>query len=341
MSATTIDLSAIRTDALVYAATFRTLIGVDLAAIEGTAIKSTGETGGTKFLREDGDGTCSWQTAGIGGATGATMSRVVTGDTTNLPSIQYAARAQRDSGNTSTANIRVVQTIESVNSIPFAGKTVTFSFHARAGANYSATSSLLNASLYSGTGTDQNALAGFTGSVDVVNQNATLTTSWARYSYTGTVASTATQLGFAFIGTPTGTAGANDFFEITGIQIDIGNVSLPFRTAGVSYQEELAMCQRYLPVVSPADAIGYAYGTNTPIWSLAFPVQARIAPTGLTLIGTFQGYALNTGSSITPAFNLGTVSGASVTAGLTIIAGQGSRLQAQGGATILFTGCEL
>tara|TARA_R100000951_G_scaffold33964_1_gene29026 strand:+ start:1624 stop:2367 length:744 start_codon:yes stop_codon:yes gene_type:complete len=32
--------------------------------IEGTGIKSTGETGGTKFLREDGDGTCSWQTAG-------------------------------------------------------------------------------------------------------------------------------------------------------------------------------------------------------------------------------------------------------------------------------------
>lgn len=32
-------------------------------AAEGTAIKSTGETGGTKFLREDGDGTSSWQTA--------------------------------------------------------------------------------------------------------------------------------------------------------------------------------------------------------------------------------------------------------------------------------------
>ena len=29
---------------------------------EGTAILSTGESGGTKFLREDGDGTCSWQT---------------------------------------------------------------------------------------------------------------------------------------------------------------------------------------------------------------------------------------------------------------------------------------
>jgi len=33
---------------------------------EGTAILSTGEVGGTKFLREDGDGTCSWQAAAGG-----------------------------------------------------------------------------------------------------------------------------------------------------------------------------------------------------------------------------------------------------------------------------------
>lgn len=32
-------------------------------APEGTAVLSTGEVGGTKFLREDGDGTCSWQNA--------------------------------------------------------------------------------------------------------------------------------------------------------------------------------------------------------------------------------------------------------------------------------------
>jgi len=35
--------------------------------IEGTEVKSTGETGGSKFLREDGDGTCSWQTVSGGG----------------------------------------------------------------------------------------------------------------------------------------------------------------------------------------------------------------------------------------------------------------------------------
>ena len=34
---------------------------------EGTAVISTGEEGGTKYLREDGDGTCSWQAAAGGG----------------------------------------------------------------------------------------------------------------------------------------------------------------------------------------------------------------------------------------------------------------------------------
>lgn len=35
---------------------------VPSASVEGTAILSTGESGGTKFLREDGDNSCSWQT---------------------------------------------------------------------------------------------------------------------------------------------------------------------------------------------------------------------------------------------------------------------------------------
>ena len=35
-------------------------------SLEGTSIKSTSETGGTKFLREDGDGTSSWQAAAGG-----------------------------------------------------------------------------------------------------------------------------------------------------------------------------------------------------------------------------------------------------------------------------------
>lgn len=40
---------------------------VSAGSVEGTAVLSTGETGGVKFLREDGDGTCSWQTITGGG----------------------------------------------------------------------------------------------------------------------------------------------------------------------------------------------------------------------------------------------------------------------------------
>ena len=38
------------------------------SAVEGTAVLSTGETGATKFLREDGDGTCSFQDVVVGDA---------------------------------------------------------------------------------------------------------------------------------------------------------------------------------------------------------------------------------------------------------------------------------
>ena len=40
------------------------------ATTEGTSIQSTGETGGTKFLREDGDNSSSWQTISAGGGAG-------------------------------------------------------------------------------------------------------------------------------------------------------------------------------------------------------------------------------------------------------------------------------
>lgn len=42
-------------------------LGAYLTSVEGTAVLSTGEVGGTKFLREDGDGTCSWQAIPGGG----------------------------------------------------------------------------------------------------------------------------------------------------------------------------------------------------------------------------------------------------------------------------------
>jgi len=44
------------------------LTNLPAGAVDGTAVTSTGETGATKFLREDGDGTCSFQDVVVGDA---------------------------------------------------------------------------------------------------------------------------------------------------------------------------------------------------------------------------------------------------------------------------------
>jgi hypothetical protein len=231
-----------------------------------------------------------WQ-VGTGANQASTVSRQATGDTTNLPNIQYCLRFQRNSGQTGTGNMPFSQSMESINSIPFAGKTVTMSFYARAGANYSPTSSALSTFLVSGTGTDQNVNTAYTGGVNVINQTTTLTTTWQRFTYTGNVGATATELAVYFQWTPTGTASTNDYFEITGLQIDIGSVALPFRTNGSTIQGELAACQRYYESytfgsdgVLPAQAIS----TTAAYGSLSYKVRKRGNPTIAATGGTFQ-----------------------------------------------------
>jgi hypothetical protein len=54
-------------------------------SVEGTAVLSTGEAGGTKFLREDSDGTCSWQTPSGGGNTNIFLVPDSLVDTSNGP----------------------------------------------------------------------------------------------------------------------------------------------------------------------------------------------------------------------------------------------------------------
>ena len=223
------------------------------------------------------------------GATGSTVSRQPTNDTTNLPNIQYCQRFQRDSGNTSTANLNLIQNIETANSIPFAGKAVTLSFYARAGANYSATSNALGVWLRTGTGTDQNFLSGFTGVSDVTlsSGSATLTTTWQRFTFTGTVFSTATELAIQIQANPTGTAGANDYFEVTGVQLEVGTGATAFHTNQPTIGTELAACQRYFYAITadgvnngaaPISQFGTATATGTAQFTIPTAVTMRTAP---------------------------------------------------------------
>jgi hypothetical protein len=218
--------------------------------------------------------------------TGSTFSRQATGDTTNLPNIQYCLRAQRNSGTTATNSLDTTQIFESVNTIPYAGKTVTLSFYARAGSNYSAASNLFYSQVFTGTGTDQNFYSGYTGQVTASNQSFTLTTTWQRFSATFTIAATATEMSMLFVAVPTGTAGANDFYELTGVQLEVGSVATPFKTYAATIQGELAACQRYYfraggDNVYQYLSAGLAASSTDSRFGFQPPVTMRTAPSSL------------------------------------------------------------
>ena len=214
----------------------------------------------------------------------------------SLDGFKNALRVQRTAGQTSTNNMIFGQTLESDTSIPLQGKAVTLSFWARAGANFSASSNTLTARLYTGTGTNQGGLAfNWTGAATPINQGVTLTTSWQRFSVTGTVATTATQAQIFLFYTPTGTAGAADSVDITGVQLEIGSVATAFQTATGTIQGELAACQRYYWRLNGS---GYSYfctaanrSTTVTDGTIFFPVTMRTSPTlSFSAGNTFMNY---------------------------------------------------
>jgi hypothetical protein len=228
-----------------------------------------------------------WQNAATGNA--ITVARQPTNDTTNLPFIQYCARVQRNSGQTGTSPFYHTQAIETINSIPFVGKTVTVSFYARKGANYSAASSALGFQLQTGTGTDQNIFS-MTGAAYAINSSATLTTTWQRFTFTtaSAIATSVTQLALIMFYNPVGTASTNDYYEVTGVQIDVGSAATPFKTYAGTIQGELAACQRYYyrfasegKTYASFNTAGYFPSTTSFAGRHQHPVAMRTNPTVL------------------------------------------------------------
>jgi hypothetical protein len=226
-----------------------------------------------------------WQAIRSSGTTGATAQQI---SSIGLTNFNNAVRIQRTAGNTAVDDLSIAQNFETSNSIAYAGKTVTLSFWARAGANYS--TGVIGVRLYSGTGTDQSGYGfNFTGTATPISTSQVITTSWVRYAFTGTVASSATQLQPFFFYTPSGTAGAADYLDITGVQLDLGTYtssSAPaFRRNGATTQGELAACQRYFwrnTATGDADtAFNYGVATSTGRTDhyFQFPVTMRTRPT--------------------------------------------------------------
>lgn len=260
----------------------------------------------------------------------STISQQTTSDTTNLPTIFYSARIARNVGQTGTASIGIITSLESLDSYRFAGQTVTLSFYARAGANFSATSNIAVADIYTGTGTNQRRdfSTAFTGEAVALTGNATLTTTWKRFTFTATLAATATEIAVRVRYSPSGTAGANDWMEVTGVQLELGSTATTFRRsngAGGTIQGELAACQRYYQRITPsgqfsATGSGVGVTTTTATMNIAGKVAMRITPTSVDYSnlgvsdgsGNFTLTSLTISGSSSPDYyklNAGTASG--------------------------------
>ena len=248
-----------------------------------------------------------WQATRGGNVAGATMSRQTSGVTTGF---QYYVRLQRDSGNTGTAGINLAQCIETSMAQPYASQTVTLSFYARAGATYNSAASNVNVYIYTGTGTDQNNFsAAYTGVATALNSTASVTTSWQRFSYTVTLASTVTEFEPVIVTQHSGTAGATDYIDVTGVQIELGSVATPFSRSSGTIQGELVAAQRYYYRISATNSplsICEMRTTTTAGIVVPMPTTMRTSPTLDASSGTnyFIAKVTNTNHNISGAWTL-------------------------------------
>ena len=195
-----------------------------------------------------------------------------------------------------TAVAALVQRIEDVRTL--AGQTATVSFYAKANTG----TPNINVVLFQnfGSGGSPSATTTNAGTVQ------TITTSWARYSFTiavpsisgktiGTTANTSLLLLNIFVSggsasnAPTVGIQSNTF-QIWGVQVEASTIASDFQTATGTIQGELAACQRYYQRISGTDIIGSGQWTSTTTALIVVPnkVNMRNAPTISATITNFN-----------------------------------------------------
>jgi hypothetical protein len=211
----------------------------------------------------------------VGGGGAITMSQQAGASTDPW---KYSCRVQRDAGQTHTS-IAFGYGFEDLDVIPLRGKTVTFSVYIKKGANYSHASDAINMRVIDDTDVaESNQSFRFYGggtSSTTVNNSMTLTSSFVRYDVTHTVASAALGLAVGFDCNPTGTAGADDWFEVAEAQLEVGSVATDFEYRDLGL--EILACRRYFQLIEKS--IGVAVNTVGVQLSMPFPVEMRSTPT--------------------------------------------------------------
>lgn len=296
----------------------------------------------------------------VGGSASSAILMANVADT-SVPGFSNSLLLTRQSGNTNTAAITFGQVVETADSLKAQGQTVTLSFWARAGANYSGGS--LSVALQSGTGSNQSSASlitsSWTGQASVTltpwSQAGTagapatqpITSAMTRYAFTGVVPLSATQLAVTVSFTPSGTAGTQDGIFINGVQLEIGASPSPFEREDIAIVTQ--ECQRYAFVLpEPASGVVVASGVNTgggaQLLELALPQPMWKVPTNVTtVLGSFKTQQGGTLTAITTlaANSAHTQYQVGLTANSTGTVGQGTMLQGGGGAGAIIISTDL
>jgi collagen type VII alpha len=236
--------------------------------------------------------------------TGAASGGVYEQQLTSVSGLEFATRLKRLSGDTSSANLNLATSLDSSDVASLTGGPVTVSFYASAGNNFSAASGSITAQIITGDGTDGNLWDGFQTQSAAAQSVATLTPGASPQRVSLTVADLsifASQLGFRVYYTPVGTAGADDWLEITGVQIEAADSVTPFRRSGYTALSELQNCQRYFYKSDPASYAGI-YSGNTTTGSAYYsnyilPVPMRRVPDISLVAAAAVGFANTVGTA--------------------------------------------
>jgi len=224
------------------------------------------------------------------GSTGFTIDKQTA--TTSEPFLSFM-RFRRDVSDTGTSGRRIGSVFESESSQGLASQSVTLSFYARVGANWSPATNVLTSGIFIGTGTNQSTTSGlgstWTGFA-IQNQSNTMTTSWVRFTHTVTLSAVTNQFGVQFtVPAAVGTAGAADDWDISGIKLEVGSVATPYVATPI--EETIAKCQRYYQKsyninVDPATSGGVGacsslaiYSTGSQSLGARWTTPMRAAPT--------------------------------------------------------------
>jgi len=258
---------------------------------------------GTNFTNVQGYKLDRWQVNRYASSTFTT-----TRPNADLEGFERCIRIQRTSGNASGGAIAINQPLEQRDCFALKGKAVTASFWIRVGADYAGATDTLQAYISGctdGTERSMNYNQFSNGSVIIDSIVVAPSNTWVKYTMTGVVPSNCNQVGFAVrCNSYLGTASTNDYFDVVGVQLELGSVATDFEHR--SYGEELALCQRYYfqwsgSNISSTVGTGQFNSTTSFLHAYKNPVAMRVVPTGSYTgsVNVYQGSTGKGGGTIT------------------------------------------